>query len=113
MTKSHDKSISTKLEVIEILEPQYSKSHHRDWIESAIERLKKDFDTNEDLTVTEKLKIVNFVSSYALSQDKNPMNILAYVKQLPEHKAKIAMALLEKNKLIESFKSDKKDFAFK
>ena len=107
-----DKSITKKIEILDIIHPNRSLEPHKVWLEQSIIRLQKEFDENNDLSVQDKTKIFTLVSGYIREQESNPIRIIEAIRQLPEHKARLVIGMLEKENIIKALKKKTKDSLF-
>lgn len=97
MSDEHNQSVTKKLEAFEIIHPEKTDKGHKEWIERALENLKANFD---QATIVDQIRIVKLMCDYVKQKELDPMYIIERVKTLPEHKARLLLGLLQKNKIV-------------
>lgn len=112
MSNETDKSISKAVEVLEVLNPKDSIAEHEKWVEKGLAKLKKQFDEDDDLTVTEKVKLLDTVKKHITEKRFSYDRIVEAFKNLPEDKVPLLKSYLKTAGFLEEQKRTTKESLF-
>ena len=108
-----DDSIANRIDVVyDVGRPIIDVEKHNKWIERSVEKLQKSFDNDEDLTLHEKIKILQAVSKWVDQRTRSPAFLAYQIEKLPDDKKKLLQSLLQSHGVIDDGKKVGKGSVF-
>ena len=106
------KSLKETVEVLKVVHPLEHINQTKVWLNKALDMLKDDF-SDQEVSVTDKIKIFTVIASFLKSEEHNPMNVVRALEDKSDRDKEIVYAWLEARGYIRSSQKKVKESCLK